>query len=133
MTIQKLELGTMDYLKWMQFTGLLDKNGKEIYEGDIVLWFNTYNKIESFDGYIDEFYDNYGGKSFTNGFVLKRIVGKFAPKIFLDVKPPTNNSVEGAPQPLPGHDREIILPLSKKLGSTFEIIGNIYENPKLLK
>jgi len=45
---------------WMQFTGLLDKNGKEIYEGDILDIGNN-AVVEFFDGKFHPVYD--GGKS----------------------------------------------------------------------
>lgn len=71
----------------MQFTGLTDKNGKEIYEGDIVQW----------------------------GAGVKETVIFRAAKF----------CIEG----IDGYS----IPMLKKDCTDFEIIGNIYENPDLLK
>ena len=81
----------------MQFTGLKDKNGKEIYEGDVMQDKNVLMKG------VDEF----GEMVFKDGkFQLKiHMVGKDGYNYF-----------------------DLI-----NCWDDFEIIGNIYENPELLK
>lgn len=69
----------------MQYTGLLDKSGKEIYEGDVL----------SFDGHTNE-------EKFIASVVFKD--GKFVDSLY-------------------GWD----------IGKYREIIGNIHQNPELLK
>lgn len=66
--------------KLMQSTGLRDKNGREIYEGDIVKYkygVNTFTEVVTYDkdfagfGLIDD--DGYGGGVFTFGELAEDI------------------------------------------------------------
>lgn len=77
-------------IELMQFTGLHDKNGKEIYEGDIVQWEDTVD-----DGY---------GCGYLTKIQEEVIFGGGAYN-----------------------------PISTMPSKYFEVIGNVYENPELLK
>jgi uncharacterized phage protein (TIGR01671 family) len=76
----------------LQFTGLKDKNGKEIYEGDVVKCLNGSQGV----------------------FVWSNKLGMWR----ID----TTQTIGGWSHPTEGFD-----------GDTLEVIGNIYENPELLK
>jgi uncharacterized phage protein (TIGR01671 family) len=87
---------------YMQFTGLYDKNGKEIYEGDIVKFLPPF------------------APPFTSEVFLE--VGCF----FIynnkrNTAKTTNNTMQ-----------DISIPIYQ-LACSFEVIGNIYENPELLE
>lgn len=77
-----------DGMVWQQFTGLKDKNGKEVYEGDILMHKGAKGIV---------IYEN-SNAMFMVRFPLLRSVYSF-------------DSIEGE----------------------IEIIGNIHENPELLK
>lgn len=92
-----------DYEWWQQYTGLKDKNGKEIYEGDILnrWWRQSWNLEPNIR------FDVRGKVIFKNGsFLMKNF----------DLE--ERNRAE---YPIPFEDE------------TLEVIGNIYENPELVK
>lgn len=92
----------------MQFTGLLDKNGKEIYEGDVLFRRedDEYYRVDSmFPVHRHTHVTNIGYRNTDGGFVLR----------------------DNPAGQIDNMDDWMSWP------EMYEVIGNIYENPDLLK
>lgn len=104
------------YKTLMQFTGLIDKNGKEVYEGDIIKWketrFYTKEQLEK---------DIPMPKFFTSPVLFAE--GSFVV-----------NSTDILPENPEEYNTFLACFFNDCLGFKFdfkaEVIGNIYENPE---
>ncbi|MFS9230492.1 YopX family protein [Streptococcus australis] len=105
-------------LELMQSTGLKDKNGKEIFEGDI-LKFNDEWPDYCYEGYVDGSIDG------INHVEIKREKTYFA---FGKTKIPESSLIA-----LVEDEHYPFEELLTEASYEFEIIGNIYENPELLE
>ena len=103
---------------WMQYTGLKDKNEKEIYEGDII-W--TYVKCKSKDKRRKTIMEPYNSKEVVSWGIWQ-----------------DDEYGYGIHTWLLGNDylsmyKKYRNPHWKAIEEKFEVIGNIYENPELIK
>lgn len=111
--MQGWSMGGLESPNIMQYTGLKDKNGKEIYEGDIMRvldrdWSDVEKDTKTFIVYYAE-----------DAFILTTQVG---------IKERESEN------PNQYNKDWIEAKLSRKYGrDRFEIIGNVYENPNLLQ
>ena len=87
-----------------QFTGLTDKNGKRIFEGDIVECV-SWNEYFSKDG---------------------KPMEPFRRKMFVDYRKGGFKMVEPMPEPMKDNEWDIIC------NGDIVIIGNIYDDPQLI-
>lgn len=108
----KIGWNDADECKLMQFTGLLDKNGKEIYEGDICKFYIK-GHYDEYTSYI-KYFEAYGMYGFST-------VPHYYETTQNNNKPMGSSGSSTSWKPyLPNSYRKI------------EIIGNIYQNPELL-
>jgi uncharacterized phage protein (TIGR01671 family) len=127
-----------DTFKIMQYIGRKDKNGTEIYEGDVVRYFTTYFQHQS----SGEMFGTEPHMEFDCGGEMHRKyegVIKFFPStgfILANVKVYECPSEGDCPHTIKGDEWEYTSKQSTKIMSCTkercEIIGNIHENPELL-
>ena len=96
----------------MQFTGLLDKNGKEIYEGDIVRIFHRKWYLNAPTEW--KVFKLKSGKEQLGAVYFDENDYRYRAKCLENFSPVFDNCGEHGTR-------------------HFEVIGNIYENPELLK
>ena len=102
-----------------QYTGLTDKNGKKIFEGDII----RYSDSGEYEMYLEslECPEEYDGINFENMWTINEVVYGIA------INYPAFD--------LNRHDWEVngLSNLSESGCYFYEVIGNIHDNPELLK
>lgn len=104
-----------------QFTGLTDKNGKRIFEGDIV----QYNTFDDFDCYSVVKFGEYKQDGSAGEYDHKNVVGWY-----VNVDNFTcPDWAENDPTYFPFYLNQQNL---KEVAHNCEVIGNIHDNPELL-
>jgi len=99
----------------MQFTGLVDKNGKEIFEGDIISTPHFFNwTITGYEKRKVFFKDGaFGVKENEHGFIALKSLFK---------------GVESSKTYISNYGE-----VYREFQPVFEVIGNLYQNPELLR
>ncbi|WP_243299114.1 YopX family protein [Bacillus litorisediminis] len=106
-------------LEFMQYTGLTDKNGNPIYEGDIIK--QEYNVV--FQSYYDPVTFGFEGEESEEGHHIGEVVILASKGACM--RKPLRIPVDAEP--------EISNQYKNVAGYRCEVIGNIYENPELLE
>jgi len=131
------DVGMVDFWQWIsqhpgskknitQFTGLLDKNGKEIYEGDILENINKEIKFGPFTTYFQGEYWNTDGSTLeweTNieKYLIESCPSQFFQRKYINKSYTNSGKLDGQP----------VIGLLNSCDNS-SIIGNIFENSELL-